>query len=172
MLLPGEELNLGRFHGGLRGYLSIEGGVDEMRSRYAEAPTVVKKGMSLHVNEVERIASRLNVDDRTDRNIVRIVAGPHDAPPLPEEGEVTAELNRVGIRLRRRGGNGAPALRELPSCGMQFGTLQWHPDGTLVAMGPDHPVTGGYLQPATLVSEDLWKLAQLAPGERVRLLAV
>ena len=51
---------------------------------------------------------------------------------------------------------------------MQFGTLQWHPDGTLVAMGPDHPVTGGYLQPATVVSDDLWKLAQLAPGERVR----
>ena len=49
---------------------------------------------------------------------------------------------------------------------MQFGTLQWHPDGTLVAMGPDHPVTGGYLQPATVVSDDLWKLAQLAPGER------
>jgi len=28
----GEELNLGRFHGGLRGYLAIEGGVDEMRA--------------------------------------------------------------------------------------------------------------------------------------------
>ena len=54
---------------------------------------------------------------------------------------------------------------------MQFGTLQWHPDGTLVAMGPDHPVTGGYLQPATVVSEDLWKLAQLSPGEQVRLKA-
>jgi urea carboxylase len=35
-------------------------------------------------------------------------------------------------------------------------------------MGPDHPVTGGYLQPATVISEDLWKLAQLAPGERIR----
>jgi urea carboxylase len=51
---------------------------------------------------------------------------------------------------------------------MQFGTLQWHPDGSLIAMGPDHPVTGGYLQPATVVSDDLWKLAQLAPGEVVR----
>lgn len=54
---------------------------------------------------------------------------------------------------------------------MQFGTLQWHPDGTLVAMGPDHPVTGGYLQPATVVWRDLWKLGQLAPGDRVRLVA-
>nr|MDP9361948.1 biotin-dependent carboxyltransferase family protein [Acidobacteriota bacterium] len=106
-------------------------------------------------------------------HLIRIILGPHDAPPLPDEWEVTSELNRVGIRLRRRAGGGPagepPALRELPSCGMQFGTLQWHPDGSLVAMGPDHPVTGGYLQPATIVSDDVWKLAQLAPGERIRL---
>jgi KipI family sensor histidine kinase inhibitor len=169
MLLPGEELNLGRFHGGLRGYLAIEGGADELRSRYAEAPTIVRAGMSLRTAADRQMADRTNIDDRSDRNTIRIIAGPHDAPPLPEEWEVTAELNRVGIRLRRVGNPAGEAPpRELPSCGMQFGTLQWHPDGTLVAMGPDHPVTGGYLQPATVVSEDLWKLAQLAPGERVR----
>lgn len=168
MLLPGEELNLGRFHGGLRGYFAIEGGVDEMRSRYAEAPAVVRAGMSLRNASVAPATTRSNVDDRSDRNTIRIIAGPHDSPPLPEEWEVTAELNRVGIRFRCRGPAG-DAPRELPSCGMQFGTLQWHPDGTLVAMGPDHPVTGGYLQPATVVSEDLWKLAQLSPGEHVRL---
>jgi KipI family sensor histidine kinase inhibitor len=168
MLLPGEELNLGRFHGGLRGYLAIEGGVDEMRSRYAEAPTVVRAGTSLR-NAPRHDATRAHVGDRNDRNTIRIIAGPHDAPPLPEEWEVTAELNRVGIRLRRVGADSSSEPpRELPSCGMQFGTLQWHPDGTLVAMGPDHPVTGGYLQPATVVSNDLWKLAQLSPGEKVR----
>jgi KipI family sensor histidine kinase inhibitor len=173
MLLPGEELNLGRFHGGLRGYLAIEGGIGEFRARYAEAPTVVKAGMSLSGSEgVKRdLAENGGRDARGPREI-RIVAGPHDAPPLPEEWEVTTELNRVGIRLRCLGAIVTEPPRELPSCGMQFGTLQWHPDGTLVAMGPDHPVTGGYLQPATVVSEDLWKLAQLAPGERVRLVAV
>jgi KipI family sensor histidine kinase inhibitor len=172
MLLPGEELNLGRFHGGLRGYLAIEGGIDEMRSRYAEAPTVLRARMPLHLAAVRGVANRTHADDRSDRNTIRIIAGPHDAPPLPEEWEVTAELNRVGIRLRRVGSvSGETPPRELPSCGMQFGTLQWHPDGTLVAMGPDHPVTGGYLQPATVVSADLWKLAQLSPGEHVRLKA-
>jgi KipI family sensor histidine kinase inhibitor len=169
MLLPGEELNLGRFHGGLRGYLAIEDGVDEMRSRYAEAPTVVKAGMSLRTAAPRQNTTRLHIDDRNDRNTIRIIAGPHDAPPLPEKWEVTAELNRVGIRFRRVGSSASETPpRELPSCGMQFGTLQWHPDGTLVAMGPDHPVTGGYLQPATVVSDDLWKLAQLSPGEHVR----
>jgi KipI family sensor histidine kinase inhibitor len=172
MLLPGEELNLGRFHGGLRGYLAIESGIDEMRSRYAEAPTIVRAGMWLRSASVPTATTRTNIDDRSDRKTIRIIVGPHDAPPLPEEWEVTAELNRVGIRLRRAGpSSDTPPPRELPSCGMQFGTLQWHPDGTLVAMGPDHPVTGGYLQPATIVSSDLWKLAQLSPGEHVRFIA-
>jgi allophanate hydrolase subunit 2 len=82
---------------------------------------------------------------------------------------VTPNLNRVGIRLRAISRSDFAPPAELPSCGMQFGTLQWHPDGSVVAMGPDHPATGGYLQPATVVTSDLWKLAQLAPGELVRL---
>src|SRR5207248_6565446 len=103
---------------------------------------------------------------------IRIIPGPHPAPSLPEQWIVTPQLNRVGIRLRPIEPVAFTPPANLPSCGMQFGTLQWHADGSLVAMGPDHPVTGGYLQPATVVSDDLWKLAQLAPGERVRLLAV
>ncbi len=177
-----EELAIGRFHGGLRGYLAIEGGVDEMRAKFAEGPHVLRKGDELRAAANVSARSAVPALDRSlDRHSIRVIAGPHDAPPLPEEWEVTSELNRIGIRLRRRAG-GVPAgeppalhgtaalhdLRELPSCGMQFGTLQWHADGSLVAMGPDHPVTGGYLQPATVVSEDLWKLAQLAPGERIR----
>ncbi|MEA2163810.1 MAG: hypothetical protein QOK37_1937 [Thermoanaerobaculia bacterium] len=173
---PGEELNLGRIHGGLRGYLAIEGGVDEMRAAFAEGPHVLRKNDELRAaREAQSIGSDTRHPSRTTlRHDIRIVLGPHGAPPLPEEWEVTPELNRIGIRLRRASGenNEAPALRMLPSCGMQFGTLQWHPDGSLVAMGPDHPVTGGYLQPATVLSDDLWKLAQLAPGERVRLIAV
>jgi len=43
--------------------------------------------------------------------------------------------------------------------------------GSLVAMGPDHPVTGGYLQPMTVIASERWKLAQLVPGERVVLKA-
>ncbi len=192
-LAAGEELNLGRFHGGLRGYLAIEGGIDETRARYAEAPTVMRAGMAirslkreasyLRVSHVEGLLPRFlgekvpKADEGADlarqktvARDIRIIPGPHDAPTLPEEWEVTAQLNRVGIRLRPIETSSFVPSASLPSCGMQFGTLQWHPDGSLVAMGPDHPVTGGYLQPATVVSDDLWKLAQLAPGERIRLI--
>lgn len=172
-IAAGEELNLGRFHGGLRGYLAIEGGIDEMRARYAEAPTTLRAGMALRAWERKTRASTFDaaslVRNKSAAKDIRIVLGPHEAPLLPEVWEVTAQLNRVGIRLRSIETSSFVPSGNLPSCGMQFGTMQWHPDGSLVVMGPDHPVTGGYLQPATVVSEDLWKLAQLAPGERIRL---
>jgi allophanate hydrolase subunit 2 len=81
---------------------------------------------------------------------------------------VTPKLDRIGIRLRPLEPIAFDVPADLPSCGMQFGTIQLHPDGSLVAMGPDHPITGGYLQPLTVVWDDRWKLGQLAPGDRVR----
>ena len=156
VMQPGEVLDLGRLPM-FRGYIAIEGGV-------AEQPI----GKVLYAAE-KPISNQATQQPRSDAKTISIIKGPHEAPPLPEEWEVTNELNRVGIRLRATGNWQLPTT--LPSLGMQFGTLQWHPDGTLVAMGPDHPVTGGYLQPATIATRDLWKLGQLAPGDRVRLFA-
>ena len=139
----GSELTIGRIRNGLRGYLAI-----------GDAQGVVAKV------------------ERGDRYVIRVMRGPHESPIGTVECEVTSQLDRVGIRLRPLQPLGVRAPADLPSCGMQCGTIQLHPDGSLVAMGPDHPVTGGYLQPLTLLWEERWKLAQLAPGERVTLLAV
>lgn len=131
------ELNVGRIRNGLRGWLAIG-------------------------NEIRDAAP----PRRTDRLNIRVLPGPHESPIRKIECEVTPQLNRVGIRLKPLTPlKGAPA--DLPSCGMQFGTIQLHPDGSLVAMGPDHPMTGGYLQPLTVLWDERWKLAQLTPGERV-----
>lgn len=97
--------------------------------------------------------------------------GPHDVGIERIECEVTPSLDRVGIRLRPLQPLGVEAPADLRSIGMQCGTIQLHPDGSLVAMGPDHPVTGGYLQPMTVLSGERWKLAQLGPGERVTFVA-
>ncbi|HEX2123229.1 MAG TPA: hypothetical protein VHL59_16480, partial [Thermoanaerobaculia bacterium] len=102
---------------------------------------------------------------------IRAMRGPHDIGIERIECEVTPQLDRVGIRLRPLQPIGVAAPADLRSLGMQCGTVQLHPDGSLVAMGPDHPVTGGYLQPMTLLSGERWKLAQLAPGERVTFVA-
>jgi len=166
-----ETKDIGRIHG-MRGYVAIEGGIDEARLRYAEAPTVVKKGDVLFASNTSGALKTAVTRRRATRNIILYKRGPHDAPPLPEEWEVTPQMNRIGIRLRPLQPVKIKLPADLPSLGAQFGTLQWHADGTLMALGPDHPVTGGYLQPATVLTTERWKLAQLAPGERIRLLAV
>ncbi|MDQ6803250.1 MAG: urea amidolyase family protein [Acidobacteriota bacterium] len=162
-MFESDEVDVGRIRG-MRGYLAIEGGV----------AGIVKKGESLWSAAPWRGSERGTraAASRGSPKEIRIMRGPHDAPPLPEEWEVTPHMNRVGIRLRPLETIGVKLPTELLSCGAQFGTLQWHADGTLVALGPDHPVTGGYLQPATVISSERWKLAQLTPGDRIRLIAV
>ena len=138
----GEEVSIGRFTGGARGYLAAG------RGRGSIGPL-----------------------DRDERLTIRAIAGPHETALRELVCEVTPQLDRVGIRMRALTPLGMEVPANLPSCGMQRGTLQLHPDGSVVAMGPDHPVTGGYLQPMTVIWSERWKLGQLSPGERVRFVA-
>lgn len=138
-----EETQFGRVNNGLRGYLAI--GDDE--------------------GVVEQIPNR------DDRLTIHAIRGPHDVGIEEVECEVTPQLDRVGIRLKPLQKLDVAIPADLKSIGMQCGTVQLHPDGSLIAMGPDHPVTGGYLQPMTVITSERWKLAQLRPGERVRLIS-
>ncbi len=134
----GDERTFGRVTGGLRAYLAI--------------------------GEREQPVATIS---RGDRHTIRAMNGPHDRQLTRVDCEVTPQLDRVGIRLRPLQPLQIPIPADLKSIGMQCGTVQLHPDGSLVAMGPDHPVTGGYLQPLTVLSAERWKLAQLVPGERI-----
>jgi len=136
--------------------------------RFAEEAVRVTRGMKLSRAAARPGGSATLAMTGGDRLSIAIVPGPHEASISQIECEVTPQIDRVGIRLRPLQPVGIDAPHDLPSCGMQCGTVQLHPDGSLVVMGPDHPVTGGYLQPMTVLSTEIWKLAQLAPGERVR----
>ena len=136
----GDELTFGRIEHGLRAYLAI-----------GDEPGVVE------------------TRERGDRHVIKAMKGPHETSIDEVECDVTSKLDRVGIRLRPRTPLSIAIPADLKSIGMQVGTVQLHPDGSLVAMGPDHPVTGGYLQPMTVITGERWKLAQLVPGERVLL---
>ena len=135
----GDEIAFGRVTNGLRGYLAV-GNREGVVAEFA----------------------------REDHRVIRAMRGPHDVEIGTIECEVTPSIDRVGIRLRPLHPIDVAIPADLKSCGMQCGTVQLHPDGSLVAMGPDHPVTGGYLQPMTVLWDERWKLAQLMPGERVR----
>ena len=139
--VPGE-VPKGKIHGGMRGYVAVE----DRRPRLSAPPR------------------------RRRSTEILAMAGPHDIGLRGDiECEVTPQLDRVGIRLKPVRKIEAVIPADLPSCGMQCGTVQLHPDGSLVIMGPDHPITGGYLQGMTVLSSERWKLAQLMPGERITL---
>jgi len=87
---------------------------------------------------------------------------------LKTEWTASARSDRTGVRLE------GPALEhtghgELASEGMLAGSIQISPDGAPTILGPDHPVTGGYPVVAVVTDASLDRLAQLRPGQEVRL---
>ncbi len=90
---------------------------------------------------------------------------------LTSEWVTSARSDRTGVRLE------GPALARVPdlvgvelaSEGMLRGSIQVSPDGAPTVLGPDHPVTGGYPVIAVVVDTALDRLAQLRPGQPVRL---
>ncbi len=172
----GDLLRIGRLLSGLRGWLAFSGGgLQPAGEAYMLAPRRLASGASLRRGTATGPSSDpAPIQPRTQPHELGVARGPHDLDEhlirelLEDEWIVSRSLDRTGIRLQpTRSHIAAPA--SIPSTGMQFGTIQLHPNGELVLMGPDHPITGGYLQPVTILSGDLWKLAQLQPGERVKL---
>ncbi|MDR7462874.1 MAG: urea amidolyase, partial [Armatimonadota bacterium] len=86
---------------------------------------------------------------------------------LADEYVVTARSDRSGYRLE--GPRVAHAgAGEILSEGMVVGAVQVPPSGQPIVLMPDGPTTGGYPVLAVVVEEDLPRLAQKRPGERVR----
>jgi len=81
--------------------------------------------------------------------------------------EVQADSDRVGLRLA------GPALPrragEMASEGTVAGAVQIPPDGQPVVLLADRGPTGGYPVVAVVDPDDLWRCAQLRPGERISL---
>jgi biotin-dependent carboxylase-like uncharacterized protein len=81
---------------------------------------------------------------------------------------VTAQSNRVGLRLRGDQPLTRAITNELPSEGMVAGAVQVPPDGQPGLFLADHPVTGGYPVIAVLHSSALDRAGQLTPDRTIR----
>jgi allophanate hydrolase subunit 2 len=108
--------------------------------------------------------------------VLDVTAGPRDDRFTPEwrtvlAGQVhhvTPDSDRVGVRTTAARPLVRAVTRELPSEGVETGSLQVPPTGHPVLFLADHPVTGGYPVVAVLTPASVDRAAQLRPGDAVR----
>lgn len=97
---------------------------------------------------------------------IRIMAGKHfslldtmaQKALLQSSFTISPESNRMGYLINCIALHGS--YREMISAAVQFGTIQWLPDGQLIILMADHPTTGGYPRIANVIQADLPRLAQ------------
>jgi biotin-dependent carboxylase-like uncharacterized protein len=187
-LPAGHEFRLGVPETGLRTYVGLRGGIDVepvLGSRSTDllsglGPPVLAEGDVLPVGPASELLPGVDLaplpDPPAGEVTVRVTPGPRrdwfgdDAwtALTSRAWEVTAESNRVGLRLA-----GEPLRRaregELPSEGMVRGALQVPPSGLPVLFLADSPVTGGYPVIGYVDDADVDRCAQLRPGQPLRL---
>jgi biotin-dependent carboxylase-like uncharacterized protein len=185
-------LSIGTAHQGLRFSVALRGGVDVesilgSRSRdtlasLGPAPLSADSALPLGsavagpVPSVDLVPGNMPTDGPME---LLVRPGPRrdwftDAAwdhLLESDWRVSPRSDRTGVRLEGSALNRVEdvAGRELPSEGMLPGAIQVSPDGAPTVLGPDHPVTGGYPVIAVVIDAGLDRVAQLRPGQLVRL---
>lgn len=182
----GEELALRHCSAGIRVYVSFAGGIDvppTLGSRSTDllsglGPAPVRAGDLLPLgtgSQGAEVAEAPSLIEPTNDTVtLDVLPGPRTDwlvdPDLAGEWTVSPDSNRVGVRLA----GPVVALNrsdQLPSEGVVRGAIQIPPGGLPVIFGPDHPTTGGYPVVGVLTDLSSDALAQLRPGQRVRLRA-
>jgi biotin-dependent carboxylase-like uncharacterized protein len=183
----GELITLGVPQSGLRSYLAVRGGIDVapvLGSRSYDVlsgigPAPLQPGDVLSIGEHTEQYPELDqapVAPIADQLVeLMVVPGPRDDWIVDADALVhrvwmaSDRSDRVGMRLE-----GSPLAhrnpgRQLPSEGAARGAIQVRPNGLPVILGPDHPVTGGYPVIGVIADHDIDKVAQVRPGQQVRL---
>jgi biotin-dependent carboxylase-like uncharacterized protein len=183
----GQVIALGAPRAGLRTYLAVRGGIcvqPVLGSRSydvmsAIGPSPLAPGDQLPIGEHTDDYPELDqapVAAITGNAVeLSVVPGPRDDwfvdPDVLVHSDWVASdhSDRVGMRLVGRPLQYCYPDRQLPSEGATRGAIQVPPNGLPVILGPDHPVTGGYPVVGVVIDEDIDKVAQVRPGQHVRL---
>jgi len=187
---------------GMRGYVAVEGGLDVPRVLGSRATFLLggfgglagrplTDGDALPLGRRENLLAPVTPElpELTDEWELRVIAGPHGAPDyLTAEGveaffaadwKVDHRADRTGVRLvgpapgwaRTDGGEAGLHPSNLHDSAYPVGGIMLSGD-TPVIVGKDGPSLGGFVVPAVVIEADRWKIGQLRPGDRVRLVPV
>ncbi len=190
---PGDVLRCGQCRDGLRAILAIAGGIDVplvlgSRSTYLPSAFGGFSGRPLRTGDrvplggappVGPVSGR-RIPDRASRReggvcVVRVMPGPQDdaftAAGIETFYGSTYSLSPRSDRVGCRFDGPRVAHREgadIVSDATAFGSVQIAGDGLPIVLMADRGTTGGYTKVATVISADLPRLAQAAPGTSVR----
>jgi biotin-dependent carboxylase-like uncharacterized protein len=180
-------ISLGTPSAGLRTYLAVRGGIcvtPVLGSRSydvmsAIGPSPLRAGDRLPIGEHTADYPELDqapVAALTGTAVeLLVVPGPRDDWLVDPDALVHMDWvasdhsDRVGMRLIGHPLQHRYPDRQLPSEGATRGAIQLPPNGLPVILGPDHPITGGYPVAGVVIDDDIDKLAQVRPGQHVRL---
>jgi biotin-dependent carboxylase-like uncharacterized protein len=183
----GDVISMGIPRAGVRTYLAVRGGLDVppvLGSRSYDVmsgigPLPLQPGTVLPVGEHTDDYPELEQAPvaAIEKHLVEllVVPGPRDDWLLDPDALVRTiwmasdRSDRVGMRLDGRPLQYRWPDRQLASEGVTRGAIQVPPNGLPVILGPDHPVTGGYPVAGVVAEDDVDKVAQIRPGQYVRL---
>lgn len=192
-VVKGQVLTLGAMTDGARVYLALPGGID-VPERLGSRSTQIREGFGGFSGRVLAAGDRLtgrsvavsrvgvlccvlpDVRDRASGDIVlRALPSAETAQFsataraafFSQAYRVTAQSNRQGCRLE------GPELDrvtkgELRSHGIAPGIVQVPGGGQPIIQLADAATMGGYPKIACVIEEDLWKIGQARPGDRLR----
>ncbi len=188
----GQTLALGAMRKGCRAYLAVQGGFDfepvlgsrslDVNAALGPLSRPLRAGDTVRIREPNNedlpATSNWRIDPRPwfdDESPLRLLPGTHthllDDPSraalFSQTFQVGNDSNRVGVRLggvRLQLGESLEMISE--AC--IAGTLQLPPAGEPIALGVEHPVSGGYPRIGQIAAVDLPRLAQRRPGDAVR----
>ena len=127
----------------------------------------------------------LAIPELTNRWTIRVMYGPHGAPDFftprdietffASEWSVHFNSSRTGVRLigpkpewaRSDGGEAGLHPSNLHDNAYAIGAIDFTGDMPVI-LGPDGPSLGGFVCPAVVLHDELWKIGQLRPGDTVR----
>lgn len=191
----GDTLKLGAATAGMRTYLAVSGGfrlpfvmgslstnlkcgLGGFQGRKLKAGDVLPLRETL---ELSLIGARKTAPENDYKKsiTVRVVLGPQEdyftqkgiETFLGSRYTVSGQSDRMGVRLegnKIENKNGVDIISD----GIATGAVQIPASGTPIIMMADRQTTGGYAKIATVISADLKKMAQAAPGTEIRFAAV
>jgi urea carboxylase len=153
------------------------------------ATGVLKAGDTLHIGGdiggPPREIAPAELPPLTQSWQIGVLYGPHGAPEFFTEADIEAFFGseyevhfnsaRTGVRLigarphwaRADGGEAGLHPSNIHDTAYAIGAIDFTGDMPII-LGPDGPSLGGFVCPAVIAKDELWKIGQLKPGDKIR----